>query len=60
MFHVKPLNKLPTTCILNWGSWFCMVQFIRDCSFRTCSLYGLRAKNGYLDIRERIDQPPFP
>jgi len=37
-----------------------MVQFIRDCSFKTCSLYGLRAKNGYLDIRERIDQPPFP
>ena len=24
------------------------------------SLYGLRAKNAYLDIRKRIDQPPFP
>jgi len=24
------------------------------------SLYSLRAKNGHLDIRERIDQPPFP
>ena len=22
MFHVKPLNKLPTTCILNWGPLF--------------------------------------
>jgi len=33
MFHVKPLNKLPTTCILNWGPCFCMVQCIRDSSF---------------------------
>ena len=22
MFHVKPLNKVPTTCILNWGPLF--------------------------------------
>jgi len=38
-----------------------MVQFIRDSSF--CverSLYSLRAKIGYLDIRARIYQPPFP
>jgi len=33
MFHVKPLNKLLTTCILNRGPCFCMVQFIRDSSF---------------------------
>jgi len=33
MFHVKPLNKLPTTCILNWGPCFCMVQCIRDDCF---------------------------
>ena len=33
MFYVKPLNKLPTTYILNWGPCFCMVQFIRDSSF---------------------------
>jgi len=36
------------------------VQCIRDSSFVERSLYSLRAKNGYLDIRERIDQPPFP
>jgi len=24
------------------------------------SLHGLRAKNGYLDVREGIDQPRFP
>ena len=33
MFHVKPLNKLLTTCILNGGPCFCTVQFIRDSSF---------------------------
>ena len=33
MFHVKPWNKLPTTCIFNWGPCFYMVQFIRDSSF---------------------------
>jgi len=62
MFHVKALNKLPTTCILNWGPCFCMVQFIRDSSFmmNVVCINGLRAKNGYLDIRERIDQLPFP
>jgi len=62
MFHEKPQNKLLTTCILNWGPCFCVVQFIRDSSFvqveRSCC--SLRAKNCYLDIRERIDQLPFP
>ena len=33
MFHVKHLNKLPTTCILNWGPCFYIVQFVRDSSF---------------------------
>jgi len=33
MFHVKALDKLPTTCMLNWGTCFCMVQRIRDSSF---------------------------
>jgi len=38
-----------------------MVQFIHDSSFNVeRSLYGLRAKNVFLDIRERIDQPRFP
>ena len=59
MFHVKPLNKIPTTCILNWGPCFCMVQCIRDSSFVQNVVKSLRAKNGYLDIRERIDQPPI-
>jgi len=39
MFHVKTLNKLPTTCILNWGPYFCMVQFIRDSSFMQNVVY---------------------
>jgi len=33
MFHVKPMNKLPTTCSLNRAPCFCMVQCIRDSSF---------------------------
>jgi len=33
MFHAKRLNKLLTTCILNRGPCFCMVQFVRDSSF---------------------------
>jgi len=33
MFHVKPLNKVLTTCILNLDPCFCIVQFIRDSSF---------------------------
>jgi len=33
MVHVKPLDKLPTPCILNWGPCFCMVQYIPDSSF---------------------------
>jgi len=33
MFHVKHMNKLLTTYILNWGPCFCMVQCIRDSSF---------------------------
>ena len=60
MFSVKRRNKLLTTCILNWGPCFCMIQFIRDSSCVERSLYSLRAKNCYLHIRERIDQPPVP
>jgi len=33
MFHVKPLNKVLTACILNWDPCFCMVQFIYGGSF---------------------------
>jgi len=36
-----------------------MVQCIRDSSFVQNVVKSLRAKNGYLDIRERIDQPPI-
>jgi len=60
LFRVKPMNNISTTCILNRGPCFCMVQCIRDSSFVERSLYSLRAKHGYSDIRERIDQPPFP
>jgi len=37
-----------------WFNLFAIVVFVEH------GLYSLRAKNGYLDIRERIDQPPFP
>jgi len=33
MFYVKPLNKVLTTCILNGGPCFRLVQFMRDSSF---------------------------
>jgi len=33
LFHVKPLNKLPTPCISSWDPCFCMVQCIHDSSF---------------------------
>jgi len=38
-----------------------MVQCVRDSSFVQNEVYiACVQKNGYLDIRERIDQPPFP
>jgi len=39
------------------SAWFNLFAIV-FCAERR--LYSLRAKNGYLDIRERIDQPPFP